>query len=226
MNGMWSKSSKQFADRMETKVLKLGIGLGFGILKGLGNSSSLSIRSTYAPSFPSYNLGSTPVDRSEIDKSDRAIGIVLLVLAPIFQFLGFWSYSSWGWWAFFALLLFSTLSLTCIVLAGTTGETMFESSPKTSNCLLILSGIEGVIFLFTNLWPIIVKDPDISLLSFFLMSLQIFAIIAVAFAIWKEHKENNASSESIVSVIPKETSLQRRAKDGLDDLLGDVDERI
>lgn len=38
MNGMFSKSSKQFADRFEKKVLTLGLGIGATLLSGGGGN--------------------------------------------------------------------------------------------------------------------------------------------------------------------------------------------
>ena len=49
--GMWPKSSKQFADRLETKVLKLGLGIGASLLSG---GSSYRARTRYNSYSPSY----------------------------------------------------------------------------------------------------------------------------------------------------------------------------
>ena len=113
-NGMWSKSSKRFADRLETKVLKLGLGVGASLLSGGVSSKKNSRHYSYPTSYVPLTTEPYSTDHFMSVKSAIITSVVFLVLAPVFLTLGFVAYSLWGFWAFFSLLIFSTIALFCI----------------------------------------------------------------------------------------------------------------
>lgn len=79
MNGMWSKSSKRYADRMERNVIILGLALGASLLSAF---SSIKVPSAFPPSVS--NLTST--QQKDTVKSSRRLCIVLLFLPPFYRF--------------------------------------------------------------------------------------------------------------------------------------------
>lgn len=176
MNGMWSKSSKQFADRMETRVLKLGLGLGAALLSGSG-SSSRSRRSHSVSTYPSFAVSPTAPSICMSAKSARVTCIILLILAPVFQALGFVSYTYWGFWNFFSLLIFSTLALFCIGFSFTIADDTSELGKDGQRKFIIATIIVAFVTLCLSIWPLLIKDSERTELSYILLALEDILLI-------------------------------------------------
>lgn len=181
MNGMWSKSSKQFANRMENRILKLGIGLGAAFLSG-GGSSSRSRRSRYVSSYPSYAVSPTAPSTGMSAKSAKVTCVILLILAPVFQALGFVSYLYWNFWTFFSLLIFSTLALVCIGCSFSIADDTSKLGESGQRGIFIATIIVAFVTLCLSLWPIIVKDNERTDLSYSLLYLEDILLIGVSFS--------------------------------------------
>lgn len=185
MNGMWSKSSKQFADRMETRVLKLGLGLGAALLSG-GGSSSRSRRSQPVSTYPSLAVSPTAPTMGMSAKSARVTCVILLILAPVFQALGFVSYLYWDFWTFFSLLIFSTLALFCVGFSFTIADDTSELGESGQRGFFIATIIVAFVTLCLSLWPIIVKDSERTDLSYILLTLEDILLIGGSFSLCYE----------------------------------------
>lgn len=201
MNGMWPKSSKQFADRMETRILKLGLGLGAALLSG-GGSSSRSRRSQYVSSYPSYAVSPTAPSIGMSAKSARVACIILLFLAPVFQALGFVSYVYWGFWTFFSLLFFSTLALFCIGISFTIADNTSELGESGQRGFFIAAVIVAFVTLCLSFWPIILKDSDRTDLSYILLALEDILLIGGTLSLCYDSSVNLKKSHD------KQTLLQ------------------
>lgn len=182
MNGMWSKSSKQFADRMETRILKFGLGLGASLLSG-GGSSSRSRRIRYVSSYPSYAVSPTSPTMGMSAKSARITCVILLILAPVFQALGLVSYLYWNFWTFFSLLIFSTLAFFCIGFSFTIADDTSELGESGQRGIFIATIIVAFVTLCLSLWPIIVKDSERTDLSYHLLFLEDILLIGGSFSL-------------------------------------------
>lgn len=182
MNGMWSKSSKQFADRMETRILKLGLGLGATLLSG-GGSSSRSRRCKYVSPYPSYAVSPTTPSMGMSAKTARVTCVILLILAPVFQALGFVSYHYWDFWTFFSLLIFSTLALLCIGFSFTIADDTTELGESGQRGFFIATIIVAFVTLCLSFWPIIVKDSERTDLSYILLALDDILLIGGSFSL-------------------------------------------
>ena len=224
MNGMWSKSSKQFADRIERKVLGLGLGIGASLLSGGGTSSSRSKRSSRMPAAYYYAESFTNnYSTSDISTGSKPAAIFFLILAPIIHVLGFLSYYLWEWWPFFSLLIFSTLALICIGLAGTFSDGIVDSSKRNFNRLLIATSVEVILFIVFNFWPLYVGDPKISELAYILMVFQLFFTIGSIYSFWNENKvrwqdsEKKLAVESQPSAPKSNTPISEKEYEAVDD---------
>lgn len=189
MNGMWSKSSKRFADRMEKNVIMLGLGLGASLFSALSSAPKVSSASYSALPSP------TPTEKKGMAKISRTVCIVLLVLAPVFQVLSYVSYACWGWWAFFSLLIFSTLAL--FFLGGACAEStdIRRLGFHQYKLVTVIAIIETCLFIVFNLWPVFVWNSEISGFSYFLMGTLIVFAIALIYYTRKDYKENLAKEE-------------------------------
>lgn len=182
MNGMWSKSSKRYADRMERNVIILGLALGASLLSAF---SSIKVPSAFPPSVS--NLTST--QQKDTVKSSRRLCIVLLFFAPILQVLGYVSFAYWGWWAFFSLLVFSSLSLLFLGVAGTEASFLGQFRIDVYKRILVFVIIEAFLYFISNLWPVYVWDDDVTAFSYILMSCQSILSITLIYYSWKEYKD-------------------------------------
>ncbi len=189
MNGMWPKSSKQFADRMETRILKLGLGLGAALLSG-GGSSSRSRHSQYVPSYPSYAVSPTIPSFGMSAKSASIACIILLILAPVFQALGFVSYVYWNFWTFFSLLFFSTLSLFFIAFSFTIVDDTSELGDSGQRGFFIATVIVAFVTFCLSFWPLIVKDSERTVFSYILLALEDILLIVCTFALCHDSSVN------------------------------------
>ena len=182
-NGMWPKSSKQFADRMETRVLKLGFGLGAALLSS-GSSSSRSKR-TYAPkTYPIIPNSQSVPSLGMSPKTARVLCIIFLIFAPLFQVLGYISYRFWGFWTFFSLIIFSTLAFFCVGFTILIADDTKELGKDCSRRFVIASIVVAGISLFLSLWPIFVKDSERTSFSYFVLIIEDMFLIGGTFALY------------------------------------------
>lgn len=184
MNGMWSKSSKRFADRLETKVLKMGFGIGASLLSGGESSSRTRVRrSSYTPSYVPMTIDPNSPELCTSAKSAIVTCAVFLVLAPVSLCLGFVAYWFWGFWAFFSLLIFSTIAFICVCLTYIVSDEPIDLKRETHNGIIITALVETVLYVVGNLWPLFVGDSEISSLTYILMASQdvllIFGVISL-----------------------------------------------
>lgn len=202
MNGMWPKSSKQFADRMETRILKLGLGLGAALLSG-GGSSSRSRRSQYVRSYPSYAVSPTTPSFGMSAKTASIACSILLILALVFQALGFVSYVYWDFWTFFSLLVFSTLSLFCIAFSFTIFDNTSELGESAQRGFFIATVIVAFVTLCLSFWPLIVKDSERTNLSYIILALEDILLIVGTFALCYESSVNlNKNQDKQTLLLP------------------------
>lgn len=220
MNGMWSKSSKQFADRMETRVLKLGLGLGAALLSGSG-SSSRSRRSHSVSTYPSFAVSPTAPSICMSAKSARVTCIILLILAPVFQALGFVSYTYWGFWTFFSLLIFSTLALFCIGFSFTIADDTSELGKDGQRKFIIATIIVAFVTLCLSIWPLLIKDSERTELSYILLALEDILLIGGSISLCYESSvklKNSQDQQTLLqpasqSPVTKRTSRTVRIKE-------------
>lgn len=219
MNGMWPKSSKQFAGRLETKVLKLGLGIGASLLSGGSSSRNRTRRNTYTPSHVPLTMVPNSPRLYMSAKSAIITCIVLLALAPVFLGLGFVSYWYWGFWAFFSLLFFSTAALFCVCFVYVVADEPVDLKRETHKGVIIAALVESVLYVVGNLWPLFVGDSKITSLTYILMAAQDVLLIAGVISLLSEAKHPLTKKEAeqtteiqAKQITPPKTRTSRTAR--------------
>ena len=207
--GMWPKSSKQFADRLETKVLKLGLGIGASLLSGGSSSRARTRYNSYSPSYVPLTTESDPSALYTSAKSAIITCIVFLVLAPLSLSFSYISYLYWGFWAFFSLLVFSTISLFCICLAYVVSDEPVDLKREIHKRIIVIALVESVLFILGNLWPLFVEDKGITSLTYILMAFQDVFLIAGTISSLSSIKHPFTKKEAAKS---KEDALSTQTK--------------
>lgn len=213
-HGMWPKSSKRFADRIEKNTLKIGLGLGALLIQSLSRPSQLpTVSAPYSP-----KSLSTPTDRVSMAKTSRTICITLLILTPIFQALGYVAYVWWGWWPFFALLLFSSIAILLLGVASLSAEDMQYLNWRKYKQFEITVTVMLSFYFVSNLWPIFVSDGTLSSFTCILMAFQMVFAVLITINTWREYNKKKiiakkVSSKPIATPHTRSTSRTSRIKD-------------
>lgn len=187
MNGMWSKSSKQCADRFEKNVIKIGIGLGASIFRRASNLPARTMQGSYYPASDPHDYDTEDITLA-YRKTDRVLCAVLLVVAPLFQAFGVCATLYWRWSPFFALLLFSTLALLCVGFASALKDAYCDKGKTIYKRLNVITFIESILYIVSNLWPVVVRVRGVSELAYILMSYQILFIILNTISVYKKNR--------------------------------------
>ncbi len=185
---MWPKSSKRFADRVETDVLKLGF---LGIAALFHTLPATPAASFMAPNPHALDLTPPTLEERIVNgKKARVWCVICLIFVPVFQILSYISCAQWGWWPFFSLLLFSSLALLVLALSAGFSYDVFDYSIATHTWLLAFVTLCSLLYCGSNIWPILMKDSGISGLSLFLIILQVFAALIIVYYSWKSSKDS------------------------------------
>ena len=222
-NGMWPKSSKHFADRLETKVLKLGLGIGASLLSS-GSSSKFRSRyqrSVYASSYVPTDVSPDAPSIGASATKARIGCVILLILAIALQFFGYYLYAYEDWLAFFSLLVATTLSYLCIGFSFTAADQAIDMRDKERKGFFIATIIVAVLVLSLSIWPILVKDEDISFWTYVLLIILDVALIILSVSLCYtssvQWKATEAPQEEVPTQQPttksKRTSRIVRIKD-------------
>lgn len=213
-HGMWPKSSKRFADRMERETLKFGLGLGALLFKSLADLPKIPA----VPVIDTPKSLPTPTNKKDLAKSSKRACIALIILTPVFQALCYVAYVWWGWWPFFALLLFSTIAVALLGCASLFAEDLQDLDWRVYKRFEIIITVELCLYFISNLWPILLSDGESWTFAYILMCAQMFFAVLITINIWRDYKERKISvkDESSKPVVPahkRRTSRTARVKD-------------
>lgn len=211
MNGMWPKSAIRYGSRVETTMLRLGVGVGKTLLSN-GKSSS---RGGNGSSSPLSTLSYSNESDVTINKKNAVLwGIVFLALAVGSQIAGYISYRENDVLPFLYLLCFASISLISLF-GALVSLCQIENAfwYKFLGIAIILGGLTIITLMTIPLF----SDNDAGIFTVLLFVFQLFFIAIGVLVFYEERKKKRQEREddrllamsAVSNTAPKRKSTSR-----------------
>lgn len=179
----FKKSSNSVGNSLSKQVNKTGVLMTGKLLSNTPSTSDV----LYGLSMIDFTRG----DKVHSNISTKKLTFLvcfLLMLVPAFHWLCYYSYSHWGWWAFFSFLVFGTLSLVCIGLSERILDTNAVISFRhwrTLGVCIIIAIVANILF---GLWPFWDSSIDLAYLLIIYQDLASLFILLFLHGVYTRYK--------------------------------------